>query len=177
MKAHITFEVEVSDIAGLLSRLGMADAPVTIEHGNSDTATRSRRSRSTQTEANDAPAQETPAPAEPRRRRSATVEQVSPVVPADVAAQTTEPSRRRRSSASEASEAPTISDIDLGKAASEAAESLTKLGDAGHQIVQDVLKEDFGVKMVNDLPADKRQAFLDELLNQVALAKADAAKA
>lgn len=183
MKTHITFEIEVADVAGFLARLGLSGASApTIEHsGVSDTAgeTRSRRSRSTPTEVTDAaPAQE----AVPSRRRSSAAVVENPTGVAEIAPPASEteptPSRRRRTSASvdSAPGAPTISDLDLAKGASEAAEALTKLGDKGQEIVQDVLREDFGVTMVNEIAADRRQAFLDELQNQVSLAKAEAAK-
>lgn len=177
MKAHVTFEVDVIDLPGFMAHVGLTSAP-TIE-GVTDATP--RRSRITLEAPADAPAQAstTSGEATPRRRRGASAPATPEAAPPAEVSSDAGPSRRRRSAAPDAAPATPagISDIDLTKGASEAAEALTKLGDNGTQIIQDVLKEDFGVDSVGAIPADKRQVFLDAIQEQVDLAKADAAKA
>jgi len=79
--------------------------------------------------------------------------------------------RRRRGSDTPAEpEVKVITDADLAKAASNAAAII------GHEVVTAVLDEVFSVKMVGEIPADKREAFLKELDDEIELAKADLAK-
>ncbi len=66
-----------------------------------------------------------------------------------------EPRRRRRTE--EAPKDDRISDADLTKAASQAGEVISP------KVVMQILKEDYGVETVNDIPQDKRRAFLDTL--------------
>lgn len=81
--------------------------------------------------------------------------------------------RRRVAEVPPAAEGPKVySDVDLSKAASLAAEALTKLGDNGPEVVKLVLA-DLGVTTTNDIPADKREKFLADLAEEVMLAEAE----
>lgn len=178
MKAHVTFEVDVIDLPGFMAHLGLTSAP-TIEGVTDATPRRSRITLEAPADAATTQASEA-VPSAPRRRRGSTEAPVTEAAPAvqPAASDVASGSRRRRTATVDATVAPVgISDIDLTKGASEAAEALTKLGDNGTQIIQDVLKEDFGVDSVGAIPADQRQVFLDAIQEQVDLAKADAAKA
>lgn len=103
-----------------------------------------------------------------RRPRSAAPEAAPPAEEAP--AETTR--SRRRPAAPEAPANPVISDAELSKAASHAAVEIPN--GEGPGIVLAVL-EDFGVKTVNDLPQDQRQKFLDDIAEEIRLAKEAAA--
>lgn len=97
-----------------------------------------------------------------------------PTPPAEPATVTDIGTRRRRAAAPEAEGPKVYSDVDLSKAASNTAARLVELGDDGTSIVKLVLK-DFNVETTSDIPADKRQKFLDDLAEEVAMAEAEAA--
>lgn len=123
-----------------------------------------RRGAASDAEANGSAPQAPPASsatdASPRRRRGAGTNEKTETASASTAEQTVSPSdeggRRRRRAVAEP-EVPTISDGDLSKAASAAADKLTP------KIVQQIIKEDFGADKVNEIPQEKRQFFLDVL--------------
>jgi len=81
------------------------------------------------------------------------------------------PSRRRRAPETSPDPMP-ISDAELSKAASNAAEAFVKLGEDGPTMVKLVL-EDFKVETVGDIPADQREKFIKELAKEVSLAQAE----
>lgn len=81
----------------------------------------------------------------------------------------TEPTRRRRAAPAETGPA-TISDVDMSKAASNAAEELVKIGEDGPALVKLILG-DYKVASVNEIPAELREKFLSELASEVELAK------
>jgi hypothetical protein len=63
-----------------------------------------------------------------------------------------------------------INDAEMSKAASNGAEELVKLGDDGVGIIK-LIVEDYGVENVGDIPADKRQEFIEKVALEVRLAK------
>lgn len=90
---------------------------------------------------------------------------------AELAADTS--SRRRRPAEAAAVAHPaeaTITDADLSKAASIAADELVKLGDDGPGIILAVLA-DFDVTDCSKVPADQREKLLTEFRKEVALAE------
>jgi len=82
-------------------------------------------------------------------------------------------SRRRRAPAAAPDPMP-ITDAELSKVASNAAEELVQLGDDGPAFVMLVL-QDFNVATVGDLVGPDREKFIHELRKEVAAAKAEAA--
>lgn len=108
------------------------------------TTTRRRRAGADAASSSTGPASDAGASAGRRQRRSAEPE---PAVE--------EPRRRRRTE--EAPKDDRISDADLTKAASQAGEVISP------KVVMQILKEDYGVETVNDIPQDKRRGFLDTL--------------
>lgn len=150
--AHVGSVALASRDASSTSAPVSAGASTTAPTGSTEPASTGRRQRAPrtappETAANDADVQTTTEPTVSRRRR--------------VDAPPAEP------------EGPKVySDVDLSKAASLAAEALTKLGENGTGIVMAVLK-DFNVATTNDIPADARQKFLDDLAEEVRLAEAE----
>lgn len=90
-----------------------------------------------------------------------------PVAPTSTSTEVT--SRRRRVEAPAPDPMP-ITDSELSKAASNAAEELVKLGDDGPGIVTLVLK-DFSVASVNELVGPAREKFIHAVNEEVRLAK------
>lgn len=81
----------------------------------------------------------------------------------------TEPTRRRRA-APPADVVPVFTDVEMSKAASNAAEELVKLGEDGPALVKLILG-DYKVASVNEIPAELREKFISELASEVELAK------
>jgi|GEM_PF-6431304 hypothetical protein len=132
------------------------------------TAEEPRRGRRTRTEEPEAPAAEDPPTT--RRRRAGADAGSSSTERASDAGDSAGPRRSRRSAEPEpAAEEPRrrrrveepkddrITDADLTKAASQAGEKLTP------KLVMRIIKEDYGVETVNEIPQDKRREFLDTL--------------
>lgn len=89
-----------------------------------------------------------------------------------------EPSSRRRRPVEAVEAGPKVySDVDLSKAASQAAADLANLGEDGPGIILTILKEDYSTNTTNDVPQEKRQEFLDALQIEINLVKAEKAAA
>lgn len=110
--------------------------------------TRRRRAGADAASSTTEPASDAGASGGRRARRSAEPEP-TPAAPA-----TEEPRRRRRT---EEPKADTITDADLTKAASQAGEQISP------KLVMQIIREDYGVETVNEIPQDKRREFLDTL--------------
>lgn len=132
-------------------------APASAATQPSEPASGRRRHGAQSTE--EAPAN--PTPEAPRRRRgSEGAAAASAAGTAPQAAPTAEAPRRRRTG--NAAPAEEVSDADLVKAASEAAEEITPA------LVMQILAEDFnGAKLVTDLHGADRRKFLDTLKAEV----------
>lgn len=128
-----------------------ADEDTAAEQPAADPTTgRRRRAGADAGSSSTEPASDAGASAGPRRsRRSAEPE------PDQKPAASEEPRRRRRTE--EQTNVDRITDADLTKAASQAGEKLTP------KLVMQILREDYGVGTVNEIPQDKRRAFLDTL--------------
>lgn len=179
-KFTVILDDEDADLLKSLARIFSAFQATGVEQENKnlgetatgETPTRTRRSRadagaasSTTEPASDAGASDgrrrrrtsepEPAPAaeEPARRSRRSVESDKAE---EVKAE--EPVRRRRT----APAVEGISDAEVAKAASQAAQKLTPA------LVMQIMKEDHGVTLANDIPQDQRQKFLDTLKAEMA---------
>lgn len=112
--------------------------------------TRRRRAGADAASSTTEPASDAGASGGRRARRSAEPEP-APAAPAEDEA----PRRRRRTEEPKA--AGTITDADLTKAASQAGEQISP------KLVMQIIREDYGVETVNEIPQDKRREFLDTL--------------
>lgn len=158
--------------AALLSGLQRILAALKPAAGEEPAAEEPRRGRRARTEEAEAPAAEVPSTGR-RRRAGADASSPSTEPASDVGASAgprrsrrsepepapapaaEEPRRRRRTE--EQPKDDRITDADLAKAASQASEKLTP------KLVMQIIKEDFGVETVSEIPQDKRREFLDTL--------------
>ncbi len=165
------WSVAISD--EFLALKGVTPAPVSAQAATQETQplppVEPRRRRASGTSAPSAEPQpaastaETPAPVS-RRRRSVTEAVAEPAAnPSPVPEAAPAPTGRRRSvAAGTAATTSEITDLDLGKAASDAARKLTP------KVVMQIVDEDFGVKTVAEIPQERRREFLDTLAKEVA---------
>lgn len=102
-------------------------------------------------------------PSEPstsRRRRGGSSETAATTV-------TEEPARRRRTAPPAPPEPEGISDADLAKACSEAGRVITPA------LVLQIMQEDHGVKLANQIPQEEREKFLETLDAEVRAVEAE----
>jgi hypothetical protein len=138
-----------------------ATSPATADaSANAAPASTEGRRRRTATEATEAAANP---PAETGRRRRAGAGASADAAPSGTAtasgATTAEPTRRRRAGAAAAP--AQITDADVSRACSEVGREF------GPALVMEILRDEFGVTMANEVPQDQRQRLLDELAAEV----------
>lgn len=156
-------------------RRGAASAPAAeaqpsvASTPSADTASGGRRRRGASPTAASAESTTAPTVTEPavttsrgrRRASSAAADTTSPEATVSTA-ETTSPSSGRRQRSAPVATDKGLTDLDLRKAASDAAQQ-----GVSPAVIIEILANDFGVVRVDDLAPDKRQAFLDELNFQV----------
>lgn len=152
-------------LTGLQRILGALKSEAGEEPAAEEAPRRGRRARAEE------PAEEAEVPLTTRRRRAGADTGSSTTAPASDAGASAGPRRSRRSEPAEAPAEETprrrrrteepedkgISDADLTKAASQAGQKISP------KVVMQIIKEDYGVETVNEIPKDKRQEFLDTL--------------
>lgn len=174
-KFTVILDDEDADLLKSLARIFSAFQATGVEEQapTEETPTRTRRSRADAGAASSTtePASDAGVSDGRRLRRTSAPE------PAPAAAEEAAPRRSRRSAEPAAEEvkaeepvrrrrtAPAvegISDAEVAKAASQAAQKLTPA------LVMQIMKEDHGVTLANEIPQDQRQKFLDTLKAEMA---------